>query len=85
MAVDHAAQRIRVNCIAPGPVYTPMAAGGMSPDLRERRAKASPLRLEGNGWDIGWAAVFLASAESRWITGIVLPVDGGASLVGPSR
>jgi NAD(P)-dependent dehydrogenase (short-subunit alcohol dehydrogenase family) len=85
MAVDHAAQRIRVNCIAPGPVYTPMVAGGMSPDLRERRAKASPLGLEGNGWDIGWAAVFLASAESRWITGIVLPVDGGASLVGPSR
>jgi NAD(P)-dependent dehydrogenase (short-subunit alcohol dehydrogenase family) len=85
MAVDHAAQRIRVNCIAPGPVYTPMVAGGMSHELRERRAKASPLGLEGNGWDIGWAAVFLASPESRWITGIVLPVDGGASLVGPSR
>jgi len=85
MAVDHAAQRIRANCIAPGPVYTPMVAGGMTPELRERRAKASPLGLEGNGWDIGWAAVFLASPESRWITGIVLPVDGGASLVGPSR
>lgn len=85
MAVDHAPEGIRVNCIAPGPVYTPMVAEGMTPELRERRAKAAPLGVEGTGWDIGWAAVFLASPESRWITGVVLAVDGGASLVGPSR
>jgi enoyl-[acyl-carrier-protein] reductase (NADH) len=38
---------------------------------------AAPLGVEGTAWDIGWAAVFLASEESRWITGVVLPVDAG--------
>src|SRR5579859_2279851 len=86
MAVDHAAQGIRVNCILPGPVYTPMvASGGMTEEQRAVRARASPLGTEGSGWDIGWAAVFLASPEARWITGQLLCVDGGMTLVGPSR
>jgi NAD(P)-dependent dehydrogenase (short-subunit alcohol dehydrogenase family) len=86
MAVDHAAEGIRVNCIAPGPVYTPMVyAGGMSADLRERRRRASPLGIEGTGWDIGHAALFLASDEARYITGVVLPVDGGVTLTSASR
>ena len=86
MAVDHAAQGIRVNCIAPGPVYTPMVyAAGMSPELRDQRRRASPLGIEGTGWDIAHAALFLVSDEARDITGVVLPVDGGATLVGPSR
>ncbi len=85
MAVDHALQLIRVNCIAPGPVYTPMVAENMTPERRAQRAKASPLGIEGNAWDIGYAALFLASPEARWITGQVLPVDGGATLQGPAR
>ncbi len=86
MAVDHAAQGIRVNCIAPGPVYTPMVyAGGMSDELRERRRRASPLGVEGSGWDVGYAALFLASDEARYITGVVLPVDGGVTLTSASR
>jgi NAD(P)-dependent dehydrogenase (short-subunit alcohol dehydrogenase family) len=86
MAIDHARDGIRVNCIAPGPVYTPMVyAGGMSEELRERRRRASPLGIEGTGWDIGWAAVFLASDEARYITGVVLPVDGGVTVTGPAR
>jgi NAD(P)-dependent dehydrogenase (short-subunit alcohol dehydrogenase family) len=86
MAVDHAAEGIRVNCIAPGPVYTPMVyAGGMSQELRERRRRASPLGIEGTGWDIGHAALFLASDEARYITGVVLPVDGGVTLTSASR
>lgn len=86
MAVDHGQQGIRVNCIAPGPMYTPMVfARGMSEELRERRRQASLLKIEGTGWDIGYAAVFLASDESRFITGIVLVVDGGVTIASPSR
>lgn len=86
MAIDHARQGIRVNCIAPGPVYTPMVyAAGMSDELRERRRLASPLQIEGTGWDVGYAALFLVSDEARYITGVVLPVDGGVTIAGPSR
>jgi len=77
MAGDHGPDNIRVNCIAPGLLYTPMVAPRMDDDLRQRRRIASPLRTEGTGWDVGWAAVFLASDEARWITGVVLPVDAG--------
>lgn len=82
LAADHGRQGIRVNCIEPGPVYTPMmyAAGRMSDEMRERRRKASVLGVEGTGWDIGYAALFLASDEARYITGVVLPVDGGVLL-----
>jgi NAD(P)-dependent dehydrogenase (short-subunit alcohol dehydrogenase family) len=86
MAIDHARDGIRVNCIAPGPVYTPMVyAAGMSDELRERRRRASPLDIEGSGWDVGYAALFLVSDEARYITGVVLPVDGGVMITGPGR
>ena len=86
MAVDHAPSGIRVNCVAPGPVYTPMVAGrGMSDELRERRRAASPLGIEGTGWDIGNAVVFLASDRARYITGQTLVVDGGVTLTAAAR
>ena len=86
MAIDHAAQGIRVNCIAPGPVYTPMvSSAGMSDEVRDRRRRASPLGIEGTGWDIGQAALFLCSDEARYITGVVLPVDGGVTIASPAR
>ncbi|MBM3139614.1 MAG: SDR family oxidoreductase [Chloroflexi bacterium] len=86
MAIDHARDGVRVNCIAPGPVHTPMvASGGMSEELRERRRLASPLQIEGSGWDIGYAALFLASDEARYITGQLLVVDGGVTLASPAR
>ncbi len=86
MAVDHAGQGIRVNAIAPGPIHTPMvAAEGMSEELRDRRRAASPLGIEGTGWDVGYAALFLVSDEARYITGRTLPVDGGVSIRSPER
>jgi NAD(P)-dependent dehydrogenase (short-subunit alcohol dehydrogenase family) len=86
MAVDHGADGIRVNCVAPGPVYTPMVyQRGMSDAARERRRNASVLRLEGTGWDVGHAVRFLLSDHARYITGQTLVVDGGATLIGPER
>ena len=86
MAVDHGADNIRVNCICPGPMYTPMVyARGMSEAARAQRAKASVLKLEGTGWDIGHAVQFLLSNYARYITGQVLVVDGGVTLQAPER
>jgi NAD(P)-dependent dehydrogenase (short-subunit alcohol dehydrogenase family) len=70
---------IRVNAIAPGQVWTPMVES-LGPEARERRRKASVLGTEGTAWDVGWAAVYLASDEARWVTGQVLVVDGGTTL-----
>ena len=86
MAVDHGRQGIRVNCIAPGPVHTPMVqAPGMTDEVRDARRKASLLGIEGTGWDIGNAVRFLLSGHARYITGQTLVVDGGTMLRGPRR
>lgn len=84
MAGDHGRQGIRVNCIVPGLVYTPMVAPRMDEGLRARRREAAPLGTEGTAWDVAWAAVFLASDEARWITGVTLPVDGGFLVTSPT-
>ena len=86
MAVDHGRDGIRVNCVAPGAVYTPMvSAEGMSDAARERRRRSSLLEIEGSGWDIGYAVRFLLSGQARFITGQTLVVDGGATLTGRPR
>jgi NAD(P)-dependent dehydrogenase (short-subunit alcohol dehydrogenase family) len=86
MAVDHGPENIRVNCVAPGPVYTPMVyQRGMSPAARDQRRKASALGIEGTGWDIGHAVRFLLSDFARYITGHTLVVDGGTTLTAPAR
>ena len=86
MAVDHGGEGIRVNCVAPGPVYTPMVyAKGMSEAARDQRRQASVMGMEGTGWDIGLAVRFLLSQQARFITGQTLVVDGGATLRGPAR
>lgn len=82
MAIDHADHDIRVNCILPGLIWTPRIANH-SPNDREMRQNSTPLSKEGQPWDIGWAAVFLASDEAEFITGVNLPVDGGFLLAGP--
>jgi NAD(P)-dependent dehydrogenase (short-subunit alcohol dehydrogenase family) len=86
MAVDHGRDNIRVNCICPGPMYTPMVyARGMSEQARTNRARASLLKTEGTGWDVGHAVKFLLSNFARYITGQVLVVDGGVTLQAPER
>jgi len=78
MAADHGREGIRVNAIAPGPAYTPMVyARGMSEGARQARTRATALGVEGTPWDIAYGALYLCSDEARWITGVVLPVDGG--------
>ena len=78
MAVDHGADGIRVNCIAPGAMYTPMVVtDGVDAELREVRRRSSLLEIEGEGWDIGHAVVFLCSDWARYMTGQTLVVDGG--------
>ena len=86
MAVDHGRDNVRVNCICPGPMYTPMVyARGMSEQARAQRARASVLKTEGTGWDVGHAVKFLLSDFARYITGQVLVVDGGVTLQAPER
>jgi len=79
MAAHHGLEGIRVNCVAPGMVYTPMVAGRMTPAARDERRKRSLLHTEGSGWDVGHAVAYLASDEARWVTGVILPVDAGAT------
>ncbi|MDP6344960.1 MAG: SDR family NAD(P)-dependent oxidoreductase [Alphaproteobacteria bacterium] len=76
IAADYATEGIRCNCIIIGSVNTPMVAR-LGEEARERRRQMVPMQTEGTGWDIGWAAVYLASDEARWVTGVFLPVDGG--------
>ena len=72
-------QGIRVNAIAPGLVWTPMVEF-RGAEGREQRRRASPLVTEGTAWDVGWGAVYLASDESRWVTGQTLVIDAGLTL-----
>lgn len=76
VAVQLGPQRIRVNAIAPGAVWTPMVES-LGAQARERRRRANPLGVEGSAWDVAWGAVYLASDEARWVTGHTLVIDGG--------
>ncbi len=91
MAAHHGRDNIRVNCLIPGHLWTPMVSAGtnspggvpMNEEHRDRRRRAGALGTEGTAWDIAWAVVFLASDEARWISGAVLPVDAGTSAMLP--
>jgi NAD(P)-dependent dehydrogenase (short-subunit alcohol dehydrogenase family) len=88
MAYAHGRQGIRVNAIAPGHITTPMvhsvsARGPRAQFMDELRSQAGLLGTAGDGWDVGWATLFLASDEARWITGVLLPVDSGVLSVTP--
>jgi NAD(P)-dependent dehydrogenase (short-subunit alcohol dehydrogenase family) len=82
MATELAPLGIRVNCIAPGFIETEMSARALNDDP-ERMQKAigrTPMGKRGKPEDIGHAAVYLSSDEASYVTGVVLPVDGGNSI-----
>jgi NAD(P)-dependent dehydrogenase (short-subunit alcohol dehydrogenase family) len=87
IALENAKYNIRVNAIMPGLMNTPMAIEGISKargvpkeDLIRQRDASVPLGGKmGTAWDVAYAALFLASDEAKFITGVMLPVDGGQS------
>jgi NAD(P)-dependent dehydrogenase (short-subunit alcohol dehydrogenase family) len=87
LAQNYAAVGIRVNAIMPGLIETPMGVDAVArefgidrDDYAKARNEVVPLKGGmGSAWDVANAAVFLASDEARFITGAVLPVDGGQS------
>ena len=87
LAMQVAADGVRVNAILPGLMETPMAIEGRVHAYGTPREEVVRLRNErvplkggmGSGWDVAHAALFLASEEARFITGVLLPVDGGQS------
>ena len=86
IAMQYAAKGIRCNAVLPGLLMTPMMLGTLSRHygndvdaLIRKRDAVSPTGKMGTGWDIAYAVGFLASDESRYINGVLLPVDGGLS------
>ena len=86
LALTNAKHGIRVNAIMPGFIDTPLAvdapaaaSGTPRDEVAARRAAAVPLGRQGTAWDVANAALFLASDEAAFITGVILPVDGGQS------
>lgn len=83
IALQYAEKGIRANTVLPGLMDTPHIYEAMKAhytdftEMRRKRADATPMKRMGDGWDIAHAALFLASDESRYITGIDLCVDGG--------
>jgi NAD(P)-dependent dehydrogenase (short-subunit alcohol dehydrogenase family) len=81
MAMDHASQKIRVNCICPGPTRTPMVDTSTPEKLARYRTRV-PVGRIGEPEDIAYAALYLASDEASMVTAAILPVDGGMRLTG---
>jgi NAD(P)-dependent dehydrogenase (short-subunit alcohol dehydrogenase family) len=77
MACDHLPDNIRVNCICPGPTDTPLLRASRPPDQLQAFIEAQPIGRLGTPDEIAAAALFLASEEASFVTGVALPVDGG--------
>jgi NAD(P)-dependent dehydrogenase (short-subunit alcohol dehydrogenase family) len=84
VAVQYAPQHIRCNAVLPGVMRTPMVEaqlaksyGGDPEEMNRRRSALCPMNVQGDGWDTAYAALYLASEESKYVTGTTLVVDGG--------
>ena len=82
LSADFAPRGVRVNAIAPGWIHSEMMhrAVNADPRRREKILSRTPLHDFGDPEDIGWAAVYLSSPAGKFLTGVCLPVDGGASI-----
>lgn len=76
-ACDYGGENIRINCICPGSIYTGMAGADPAAEAAPAAEMPVPLRRWGRSHEIATAALFLASDDSSFITGVALPVDGG--------
>jgi meso-butanediol dehydrogenase / (S,S)-butanediol dehydrogenase / diacetyl reductase len=81
MAMDYAADKIRVNCICPGPTRTPMVDTSTAEKLARYKTRV-PVGRIGEPEDIAHAALYLASDDASMVTAAILPVDGGMRLTG---
>lgn len=88
VAVRYAAQGIRANAVLPGVMDTPLIYKQIAGEftdidaMKRARNAASPMGRMGDAWDVAHAAAFLASDDAKYITGVILPVDGGKSCTG---
>jgi gluconate 5-dehydrogenase len=82
LAVEFSPHGVRVNAIAPGWFDTDLSRKAFQgdPGRKERILGRTPLRTLGEVVDVGYAAVYLSSPAARFVTGVVLPVDGGVSI-----
>jgi NAD(P)-dependent dehydrogenase (short-subunit alcohol dehydrogenase family) len=82
LATEVSKHNVRINAIAPGWIDSDMMRKALDgdPARRDRILARTPMGRFGDAEDIGWAAVYLCSPAARFITGIVLPVDGGVSI-----
>jgi len=82
LVTEFSIHNIRVNTIAPGWIESPMFLNAIDADVERKQKITNRIAMDGFGTvaDIGNAAVFLSSAAARYITGVLLPVDGGASV-----
>jgi NAD(P)-dependent dehydrogenase (short-subunit alcohol dehydrogenase family) len=86
IAMEHALDGIRCNAVVPGFIDTPTVYAGLAADdhqraieLKDERSRVCPTGAMGDAWDVANATLFLASEESRYITGNLLVIDGGLS------
>ena len=82
-ALMHGRDGVRANVVAPGHVFTPHIGGMFTEELRAARRNVGPVGVEGDGWDVAEAVLVLVSDAARFITGVLLPVDGGVTEIGP--
>ena len=86
IAIEYADKGIRANTILPGLMHTPLIEHNVRPEYRgdvqkmiDERKEIVPMKRFGDAWDVAFAALFLASDEAKYVTGIELVVDGGVT------